>query len=360
MVMYITTQDAEAPRSVRSLTGSNGQYTFKILMIQSLTKSAGSQTSKRISHHEVFSRSSETQEKMTISTSSAGILVRLTSPVASCQDKDVLGYAAQSEIKFNEIEELLDSSDKSTTSAGQGQSRQEFEPSRALTNVHRYIHPSMVIKALSAGIDLRSSNYQGDITDSYVVNAILPNEFNCALRICGIPAEAETKEIFNVFQGKVFAFSKQLPVPGCYDTCACRVAFTTRDAAERMMDRINLKGVFIRGYRLRAMWNRDASPPRPYSERHQSRVIRITGPRRNFTADGIEDFFRQTIKFDLVGRREWIFAGEGRTVELSFDSIRGQSRAAMKCFKEFIRGTVYNDQFSIFFAPDPCEKAGNK
>lgn len=49
--------------------------------------------------------------------------------------------------------------------------------------------------------------------------------------------------------------------------------------------------------------------------------------------------------------------GETKVVELHFESILGQSRAAMKCFASWVNPMMYGESFKISYAPDPCDKS---
>lgn len=55
------------------------------------------------------------------------------------------------------------------------------------------------------------------------------------------------------------------------------------------------------------------------------------------SAEGMENLFRASgIKFSLVDRKEWAVDGGKMVAELSFSSILGQSRQAMKAFHMYV------------------------
>jgi hypothetical protein len=47
--------------------------------------------------------------------------------------------------------------------------------------------------------------------------------------------------------------------------------------------------------------------------------------------------------------------GSFSTCAVSFSSILGQSRAAMKCFHEYLKFMEWEPYFKIWYATDPCE-----
>jgi len=94
-------------------------------------------------------------------------------------------------------------------------------------------------------------------------------------------------------------------------------------------------------------------------ELKQSRAIRVIGSNEEVSGAKLEKFFHKKIDFELVDRREW-FVGQGKTmVEFSFPSVRGQSRVAVKCIKESIRGAAMEEEYEVCYAWDPCEPGNN-
>ena len=239
------------------------------------------------------------------------------------------------------------------------QPRERFHPMGGLSGEQRILSPGTTTRALAAGVDL-NSNYLGRVTEFDIENANCPGHLNCALRITDIPPAATAQEIFDVIDQKVFSFSKNPPVRNVFPNCAARFVFMTRRAAEGFMAKACSRyGVRIRGQRLNVIWNRDRVLPRPFFELHQSRVIRIIGPEDDISAHSIENFLHQKIAFDLVDRKEWLVVGGKKIVELSFDSIRGQSRAAYKGYLDYIKDNMLQGKHAICWAPDPCDPSSH-
>jgi len=229
-----------------------------------------------------------------------------------------------------------------------------FRPSRALTDEPRQVAPDVFQQIVELGLDI-NPNYQGEID---LENATLPEHLNCCIFVKDIPAYAGLKEVLSsIFEGKIFTSKLYPPVKGQFDTCAAKIAFTTREAAEALFYRANygIFGMRVFGKRVTVMWNRDKSRAVEYSQSRQSRVVRIWGP-RTFPTDEVVKFFHDNIAFELVDRREWVVAGDMKVLELHFPSILGQSRAAMKCFLEYKKIMDQNDRFAICYAPDPCNR----
>lgn len=233
-----------------------------------------------------------------------------------------------------------------------------FKPSRALLDLPRSIDPDLAYMAQRVGLDL-GSNYKGDITKEHIYNAIAPVSDNCALHIIGLPADITLKEVFSVIVGKVFSFQLHRPVPGKWTGCGARLVFTNRTATEEFYWKARSGfGIVIRGQQIRVLWNRDPCRPQHYADRNQSRVLQITGPNHpNFSAQGMEEFFRSKLLFDLVERKEYLAVDGSKVVELHFPSILGQSRPAMKQFYEMLDETQQRNFFKIHYAADPCDPA---
>lgn len=232
-----------------------------------------------------------------------------------------------------------------------------FQPSRELLGLSHVPSPTRLTKAQAVGMK-RNPLYRGDLTELDISNATCPPELNCAVRIENISCHATEAEIFSmVIEGKVFSFSKKDPIPGRFPNCAARLVFTTRAAAEAFVARgQSWEGIVLHGHRLKVKWNRDACRPVRDGERHQSRVIRIMGPKNELCAEGVEKIFHTHIKFKLVESKEWIIDENMKMVELSFCSILGQARIAYKFFHEYMECWGLKG-FSIGFGPDPCEPA---
>jgi len=70
----------------------------------------------------------------------------------------------------------------------------------------------------------------------------------------------------------------------------------------------------------------------------------------------LENLFRKSgIKLQLIDQKEWVVDNEQTVAELSFSSILGQSRQAMKCFHEYLKYMEWEPYFKISYGPDPCE-----
>jgi hypothetical protein len=63
----------------------------------------------------------------------------------------------------------------------------------------------------------------------------------------------------------------------------------------------------------------------------------IIGPTDGVSGQVIEDLLHESTILELVDRTEWLVGGVRQIVELSFASIRGQSRAAYKTYLDYIK-----------------------
>jgi len=229
-----------------------------------------------------------------------------------------------------------------------------FTRALALQNQHREIDPQLIQVISKFGGDI-SPNYHGEID---LANLFLPEYLNCCLFLTGIHPMAELVDLLAQFsKGKIFISKLYPPVPGEFETSAAKIAFTTREAAEALFNRANspqpFAGLYVLGKRVEVIWNRDKYRPIENSAADQSRVIQIWGPEAMETEKIVEGL-SQFIKFDLLLKREWTAPSGLRVCELHFPSILGQSRAAVKCLREYFKIGIYGHEYSVHFAPDPC------
>jgi hypothetical protein len=209
----------------------------------------------------------------------------------------------------------------------QGQIDVPFQPSHKRMNRRRILPPELAQRALNAGVNLNS---EGEID---IRNAELPNNQNCCLFITDIPRAATLKDHFSRFvKGSVFSYRVDPAVEGQFHTCAAKLAFTTRSAAEAFHFRANNQGgVRILDRKGNVKWNRSKIRPLEGSEHHQPRVLRVRGSTTLSTAT-LLGFLHAHIDFEFVDLKEWLTGGGSfKVIELHFQSILGQSRSAMKC-----------------------------
>lgn len=228
-----------------------------------------------------------------------------------------------------------------------------FNPARKLLQKQASHAFSEPIEQSGGGLLLHQP-YLGDVDQ---LNEILPADENTSLYLRGIPAHATLKEHYSQFiEGAVFAYTVDPPIPGFYTTCAARLAFTTREAAEAFYDRANrtYRGVRIGGQKINVQWSDHKTRPLCPEEGHQTRVVQVKGTSELSPAN-LLDFFHTNIDFELVHLDEWLVdGGHGKVVEIHFQSILGQSRAAMKCFYKWVALAEDRDDYRITYGPDPC------
>jgi hypothetical protein len=227
-----------------------------------------------------------------------------------------------------------------------------FRPSRKLLNTEPVRSPEMEEALMHVGFN---PNYKGDVKWEVLE---IPDEENCCLYLKGIPEYATRQQIFDqLCMGGIYTFKLDPPIPERYTTCAAKVAYTTRAAAERLVDHALTFGLFILGNRVKVSWNRNKTRELEGLEARQSRVIQICGPNK-MGASKLIEFFHSNIDFTLVECHEWLTAnGSRKVVEIHFESILGQSRAAMKCFAQTANSMEDGNDYSVSYAADPCNKS---
>ncbi|KAI9054917.1 hypothetical protein LZ554_002061 [Drepanopeziza brunnea f. sp. 'monogermtubi'] len=212
---------------------------------------------------------------------------------------------------------------------------QAFTPSFALMDQPRPISQNMRRRALDAGIDPDLTRYRGDIDQSHLENALCPEAYNCSVFISNIHPKTSKKEVFSaVFEGPICNSVWKAPFDDGSRSCwtvAVSLTFKEPQAAKNFLLRCRTSGVWIRGLRLAASESRDKARPVQPSKLFQTRRFEITGPA---TMDGqmIIDYLHTKMKFTLVDAFEYLEPSGEKTVQLEFDSIKGGSRMAIRCF----------------------------
>lgn len=236
-------------------------------------------------------------------------------------------------------------------------SKLEFIPSAILKGESRLPSPEMARKAAEVGIDI-NPKYKGELTKFNLRNAMCLDDENCSVRIHSIPPEASYSEIFAIVtHGKVFSFNYIPPIEGVFTHAAADLAFLTREAADSFYHDARFgRGLYIRGQRIRVLWNRVKVLPAEGRYEKRSRVVRIKGPAKDFSVQALVEFFKSKFEFDLITSKEWIQWDGNKIVELAFSSIRSQSESAMKSFKLYVDQNMPNAGYYIWYAPDPCFK----
>lgn len=92
------------------------------------------------------------------------------------------------------------------------------------------------------------------------------------------------------------------------------------------MDRAKSEGVFLRGLRLLAKWDRYVAKPTEPRRLNQSRVLRILGPASELFAKQLELDFREEQDIDLVETRQWLLQRDKKMIEYSFTNILARVR----------------------------------
>lgn len=201
-----------------------------------------------------------------------------------------------------------------------------------------------------------SPNYRGNIHLPRNRSADIPSEENCALFIIGLPPTVTVTELLATIRdtGRVYATHINSPEPHRgHETCAAKLIFFERGAAERFYDRHLLGGLQIPGhpgYTSKVVWNRikTAAPNHP---KHYSRVLMIAGPAPVANPVFLTSYFEGKLEFDVDEVFERGGMGDRQLVEYRFGSFRCQAEAAkMAITREFADSGV-----QVWFGPDPCD-----
>ncbi|KAH8894246.1 hypothetical protein GQ53DRAFT_644083 [Thozetella sp. PMI_491] len=200
-----------------------------------------------------------------------------------------------------------------------------------------------------------SPNYRGNIHLARNKSADIPSEKNCSLFLLGLNAKVTTHELLSSIRnvGRIYATHINKPEPDKqHMTCAAKVTFFERKAAERFFDMYNATGFKVHGHLevARVLWNRIRAAE-SNDKPHRTRVLQIAGPPDLVNPEALTAYFSSKLEFQID---EIILQGaseERNVVEYRFGSYRCQAEAAkMALGREYPDGNV-----RTWHGPDPCD-----
>ncbi|KAK3352267.1 hypothetical protein B0T25DRAFT_455010 [Lasiosphaeria hispida] len=237
-----------------------------------------------------------------------------------------------------------DNDNGSPTSTGsnlEAEHEHVFRPieSRALTRVTEHEAYELMVKGFSP-------NYRGNPDLDRNRSAAIPPESNCSLFITGLAPTLTTHELLAGVRdvGRIYATHINAPEPDRgHNTCAAKVVFFERAAAERFYDHYAPTGFAVRTQPThigRVVWNRIRSAELDVGGR-KSRVLVISGPPGIVNERALRAYFATKIQYqvdEVVPHQA--SAGEDRAlIEFRFGSYRCQAESARMAlareFKEF-------------------------
>lgn len=235
-------------------------------------------------------------------------------------------------------------------------SKDEFVPSYSKTGWRPHCNSVLLYQAWIAGIDLRTCMYRGSISQKMIRNALTPPEHNCAVFIKAINPSVTDMEVFATFEDPIYSYYKKAPVKGKHPKCAVTITFMDHAAAERYVLKSEAYGIWLGRKPVKVVWSRDPACPAEPFEILQSRVLKLRGPMNDpeFSKWFIIRFLNMHIDFELIWDSEVDNIEPGiREVELHFQSIRGQSRAAKICLERDFRKRGKH-HITVEYDRDPC------
>lgn len=234
-------------------------------------------------------------------------------------------------------------------------------PTNPTSNAHQAIRPSLETslppqtpQRINAGF---SVNYRGNTSlPRNLGPADTPANQNCSLFLTGLPPKVTVHALLAAIRnaGRVYAVHINPPEPSKgHFTCAAKVIFFERRAAERFHHRHREVGLRIPGHPspARVLWNRvrcgEVDRP-PY----HSRVLMISGPVDVVDEGFLTDYFRTKFDFEvdevLLGKPE--MDADEAVVEYRFGSYRCQAEAAKMALTREL-----GDRVRVWFGEDPCD-----
>ncbi|KAK5653917.1 hypothetical protein OQA88_7842 [Cercophora sp. LCS_1] len=226
-----------------------------------------------------------------------------------------------------------------------------------IRNMHRPDPYDLMIKGYSP-------NYLGNPNIDRNRSADISPEKNCSVFITGLSPDLTTTDLLGSIRniGRIYATHINQPDP-CkgHHTCAAKVVFFERVAAERFYNQYHMEGFAVirrPDYVGRVVWNRIRSAEQDPGGR-KSRVLIISGPKHIVNAESLDSYFRSKITFQIDTIRTYYkpddamesLGRERELVEFRFGSYRCQAEAArMALAREYKEYGIYCD-----FGPDPCD-----
>ena len=201
-----------------------------------------------------------------------------------------------------------------------------------------------------------SPNYRGNINLARNRSAAIPSTENCSLFVTGLPPTITVRQLLAAVRdtGRVYATHLNEPEPDKgHPTCAAKLVFFERRAAERFYDRHLLAGLRVEeypGYVGKVVWNRvkTAAPDLP---RHYTRVLMISGPAALVNPEFLTSYFTSKLEFEVDEIFDRAAMGDRRLVEYRFGSFRCQAEAA----KMAVSREMGDLGVQVWFGADPCD-----
>lgn len=199
-----------------------------------------------------------------------------------------------------------------------------------------------------------SPNYKGNIRIPRNRSAEIAPEENCSVFVVGLPARLDTHELLSHVRGvgRVYATHINTPEPdrGHY-TCAAKIIFFERAAAERFYLKCQLRGFIVRGHPARVLWNRiRTAEQQDYNWRVKSRVLIVSGPREFVNENALTAYFRTKFEFQVDAVITHTKGTDTALVEYRFGSYRCQAEAAKMALSR-----EHGLLVKTWFGRDPCD-----
>lgn len=197
-----------------------------------------------------------------------------------------------------------------------------------------------------------STRYYGMHTEGNASADHLTNDQNCALWLRNLPPDVTHKELLHSIRGigRIWCTYINQPDFVHHSTAAAKVAFFTPAAARRYLTHIESAGPTIRGFRIKADYNRIKYPEKPVAG-GLTRVLIITGSSWFVNPENLCRYFAQLFTFQVDEVIELV-SMEGRSVvEFRFGSYRCQAQMGkMALDRQKPQGLEV-----VEFGEDPCE-----
>ncbi|KAK3323666.1 hypothetical protein B0T19DRAFT_443146 [Cercophora scortea] len=204
-----------------------------------------------------------------------------------------------------------------------------------------------------------SANYRGNPDLDRNRSAEISPEENCSLFIVGLDPHITTHELLASIRdvGRVYATHINPPEPDRgHLTCAAKVVFFERAAAERFYTRFAQTGLHIPAHPAhpgRVTWNRVRTAQYDAGGR-KTRVLLISGPTSIVNEPALRAYFSSKLQYqvDEVVCRGEDTARARALVEFRFGSFRCQAEAAWMALNREWKdlGVV------VVFGRDPCDR----
>jgi hypothetical protein len=225
--------------------------------------------------------------------------------------------------------------------------RPSFRPSHLARPSHSALEEDRCIDSPD-----RDSNCRGDTSKNPKPTKRVADNLNCAVWLFSLPCATTVADLAQMTRTVAIHSMHIVPAQHGYPTAAISIIFMKHSAAEAfLMQSEAPHGLWIRGARIKAIYNKHGESDRPQTVK--SRVLQIKGPSEKIDLSYWQKFFTRCVEYQLSHVRliRSGHAGKAAT-EFGIARMRGQADSILKAINDQEK---FQGIFEVQYAPDPCD-----